>query len=477
VTPDHFWVSRRFIPLVLPGTALLAAYGAQALVLPLVGMRRRAVLVAGALLAAVTLLHAQRATLFVRENVGALAWARDVANATAGAPVVLARDVDAVATTLLVGFGRPVAPLRDAHAPVDATTRALWGRCTPAVPCVLLHDGVAGLVGLALEPSTRLDLVRTAIAPTFLPLPAATTVLTQPLLATRVTGLAPASVDGRLSGAARDWRQDDRGFHRDELAPAWSSRWTDGHARWQVPAMRADAIEMRLGVTAEAPTVELLVDGARLYAATLPAGEHRIVVALPQGKEVAPRVLELVSDAFQPNARGLSLDDRTLGVSVLAVRLLDSTAGRLGRDAAPPDYASTIERIGTYPLAAYAPGVDPVPTLPIVVANRGRAAWPVTGDVRAGEAPVRIGIVWRPRGSGATILEQRVDLPFALAPGERLALAPPLDGRGADGAVLPPGDYDVDVGLVHEGVAWFADRGGARVGASVTIASSAVAPR
>ena len=477
VTPDHFWASRRFVPLVLPGTALLAAYGAQALVLPLVGLRRRAVLVAGALLAAVTLLHAQRATLFVRENAGALAWARDLASATSGAPVVLARDVDAVATTLLLGFGRPVAPLRDSHAPVDAATRALWTGCSAGAPCVLLHDGVAGLGGLALGRSTRLDLVRPVIAPTVDPLPTATTVVTQPLLVTPVTGLAAASGEARLGGAARDWRLDDRGFYRDELAPAWSSRWTDGHAQWRVPALRADAIEMRLGVTAEPRTIALVVDGARLYAGTLAPGEHVIVVPMPSGSTTAPHEIELESDTFRPNARGLSLDDRTLGVSVIAVRLLDSTVPRLRRDAALPDYASAIERIGTYPLAAYVPGVDPVPALPMVVANRGRAAWPVAGDVRAGEAPVRIGIAWRPHGSSATVLEQRVDLPFALAPGERLTLAPPLDPRSTDGATLPPGTYDVDVGLVQEGVAWFADRGGARVGASVTIAARAVAPR
>jgi hypothetical protein len=476
VTPDHFWASRRFIPLVLPGTALLAAYGAQALLLPLVGVRRRAVLVAGALLAAVTLVHAQHATLFVRENVGALAWARDLAAETAGAPMILAREVDAVATTLLLGFGRPVAPLRDRSAPVDATTRAVWTRCTISVPCVLLHDGVEGLGGLALLPSTRHDLVRPIVAPTFDPLPTATTLATQRLIATRVTGLAASMPDLRLCGAARDWRADDRGFYRDELGPAWSSRWTDGRARWSVPPMRADVLELRLGIAAEPRTIELRLDGAKLYAATLAPGEHVVTVPLPRTATTTGHALELASDAFRPKALGLSLDDRTLGVYVHAVRLLDTSVPRMSRAAGPADYAATIARVGTYPFAPFVPGEDATPGLALSIANRGHVAWPTVDDVREGEAPVRIGLAWRPRGSVATVLEQRVDLPFALTPGERLALAPPLDPR-ASGATLPPGDYDVDVGLVHEGVAWFADRGGARVTASVTIAARAVAPR
>jgi hypothetical protein len=480
VTPDHFWAARRFVPVVLPACALLAAYGAQALLLPLVGVRRRAVLVAAALLAAVTLLHAQRATLFVRENVGALAWARDLAAATEGAGIVVARDVDPVATTLLLGFGRAVAPLRDRHAAVDPTTRAFWSRCSDAAPCVLLHDGVEGLGGLALAPSTRRDLVRTVIEPTRVPLPTRTTTVAQPLLVTRVTGLEAPPAAPRLTGAYRDWRRDDRGFYRDELATAWSSRWTDGDAQWDLPAVPGDTLELRLGVTAEARTVELLVDGVRRHAATLAPGEHRIVVPLVAAATPAPpatRHVELRSDTFRPNARGLGLDDRTLGVSVLAVRLLDRSVARLRPDAARGDYAGAIARIGTFPLPAFVPGVDPPPTLPLGITNEAPVAWPVTGDVQAGESAVRLGIAWHPHGTSTTVLDQRVDLPFALAPGERLVLAPQLDPRAAGGAALPPGDYDVDVGLVHEGVGWFAERGGARLTASVTIAAPAPAPR
>jgi hypothetical protein len=90
--------------------------------------------------------------------------------------------------------------------------------------------------------------------------------------------------------------------------------------------------------------------------------------------------------------------------------------------------------------------------------------WPAQNDLRAGEAPVAIGITWMIEGDAVPRLEQRIDLPFSLHPGERLMLAPSLDP-----GQLPPGSYEVRIGLVHEGVTWFAERGGALIRVPVTI--------
>ena len=169
VSPDHFWGVRRFIPLAIPGVVLLAAYGLQATLLRVVGMRQRSLATLAALALGTALVMMQWSTIFTRENRGLTVQMSSVNDLLGGSSLLVVRGHDPLATTLFLGYARPVLPLRDVAVAVDASTRSFWSRCTREDPCTLVHRDNAGLTGLILGPGRQIQFAREFITPTDVP--------------------------------------------------------------------------------------------------------------------------------------------------------------------------------------------------------------------------------------------------------------------------------------------------------------------
>jgi hypothetical protein len=463
ISPDHFWAIRRFVPIVIPGAIMLAGIGLHATV---VGYLRRVptkMMLLLALVAGGALVVAQSATILVRENRGTTAQLRDLATLTAHAPMVIVRDLEPLATTLLVGFGQPVVPLRDTNTAVDERARALWSLCTPQVPCMLVHRDFAGLSGLELGDTKVLNITRDYIAPTPTPLPSVIEHEATRIFVTPVSGLQTHS-DPRLLGAYRDWNIDDSGFYREELGREWSWRWTDGDAAIVLPPVAADRLELVLLVPEyRSVRASIALNGESLHEGVL--GPGIVHLEFPLAGRPVVRELTIQSDTFVPKELGLdSLDNRRLGVAVLAVRLLDSSVARMRADSGADSYRAKLAMVNRNDEKPIVIVLQKASNIPLEIANRSDLIWPARNDLRSGEAPVALGMTWMMPGDSTPRLEQRVDLPFSLHPGERLLLAPALDP-----GTLPPGKYEVRIGLVHEGVAWFAQRGEALIRVPVTI--------
>ena len=89
-------------------------------------------------------------------------------------------------------------------------------------------------------------------------------------------------------------------------------------------------------------------------------------------------------------------------------------------------------------------------TVPVRVRNRGDASWPAQHERR----PVRLGNHWLDAsGTMLRLDDGRAFLPRDLAPGEQAELSLSVT------APEEPGAYLLELDLVHEAVAWFADRG------------------
>jgi hypothetical protein len=88
-------------------------------------------------------------------------------------------------------------------------------------------------------------------------------------------------------------------------------------------------------------------------------------------------------------------------------------------------------------------------SLRLRITHRGTGApWPATVDLPGPSRAVRLGVRWF-RG-GVLAAEQRIELPRTLAPGESAEVEVPLAPGG-----LPPGRYEVRLGLLQELVQWF----------------------
>jgi hypothetical protein len=103
--------------------------------------------------------------------------------------------------------------------------------------------------------------------------------------------------------------------------------------------------------------------------------------------------------------------------------------------------------------------------------NLGTAAWAAQNEAASGGAIAALGVYATRIGEPRRLLEQRVQLPYALAPGEHWTTALVLDLDAEPWNKLPAGNYEVHVGLVLEGVAWFVDRGDRNATIPLTIAA------
>ncbi len=109
-------------------------------------------------------------------------------------------------------------------------------------------------------------------------------------------------------------------------------------------------------------------------------------------------------------------------------------------------------------------------TIALQVANTGSDTWPVFEDLGTWHGAVRLGIRWFTVKSGTdAVAEHRFDLPGAVSPGQRVLVYVPLEASTPDGDALGPGQYDVLMGLLQEGMAWFHHQGGQVVRLRVTV--------
>jgi hypothetical protein len=95
------------------------------------------------------------------------------------------------------------------------------------------------------------------------------------------------------------------------------------------------------------------------------------------------------------------------------------------------------------------------------------APWTSAVDLPGPAQAVRIGVRWF--RDGALVADQRVELPRSLDPGESVKVEVSLLARDAAGKPLPPGRYEVRIGLLQELVRWFADAGDAGITMEVEV--------
>jgi len=196
-----------------------------------------------------------------------------------------------------------------------------------------------------------------------------------------------------------------------------------------------------------------LVAGERRWRFPVSAGRHEIAL------HTAP---------FVPGPSNNGRDRRSLGVLVRAVRLLDGDVPRLGSQSPAADYRS---KLGVRPTALNPHDQTRAATsYRVDVDNVGRAEWPAATDVGAGVPAVSLGFYLTQDGDARRLAEQRIALPYSLRPGEHWTTALIVDATAESLRALPAGDYLLHVGLVFDGVAWFADRGERDVTMPLTIA-------
>ena len=346
--PFHFWVMRRYIPVVLPAFVLFAAVSCSWLLgklpepWPTIG--------AAALIGCVAIFTIRTGDVLLcfAERKGAFAQLERIAREIPGDEIILANASPDLLTPLCVSFGKLVIPI-DLSGEDGQALVAAWvsSRLQMGKPAYLLQQ--AGSDHL---PPRTTELARGWISfsylkPSVRPLPRRLERKCIPVALQRIDGL-PQPADyldvplerGFLVGTKAT------GFHREELFEGEPARWTNGAAKIIVP-VHADCPPRALIVDIawsgpHAPDLQVIVNGRHLSDVTIPRQQSwsaRLDLSdIPIGEQL---IIELLSDTFQGFEQWAPGEDRVpdrrqLGVLVRGIRLtgeLDYFAAGLERGA------------------------------------------------------------------------------------------------------------------------------------------------
>jgi hypothetical protein len=279
----------------------------------------------------------------------------------------------------------------------------------------------------------------------------------QPPVLSRTDFSHASPVDLLSNTAAYGMRVSHEGLHEREGDGEGARRWTNGNATVTVPpAGRAPARSLRVNLATAGPTekdLRITANGCEVYNGKVPAARWSRIFALPDcvGDD-DETVIELRSAAHQDPASG-----RSLGVAVERIDLLEQS---WPPPATPLPESDRRSQIRFRRVFAEGERVDSDSHLTVTIVNRGSAIWAGPRDLGREDGAVRVGVLWRRRGAGGEpVATQRVELPRALVPGDRVEFTFQLVPKSADGTRLPAGEYEAWIGMMQEGVNWFSASG------------------
>jgi hypothetical protein len=281
VTPLHFWAIRRFIPTIIPGMILFAAFLATWVGWTLRGHWRVALGAVTALFLAAFTIRADSRIYALAEHQGTYAQVEELAASLPPGEPVLAAGSTRWTTPLYLAFDRPIVPLRMRTGQAkDAfiewvRQRSAQGRSTTVMYAA--NDPRERAAGAGFLPLTRLDyrqVGRALISRSFAewtphPLPAATMHDTVDI---RLFEIRDATQRVTNINLVREglWGVVQSGFA--ERGPGGRGLWTTGRSVVRVPLEgqpMPTALQVRLGaVRGGVEWIRIMVNGRKVFAGT-----------------------------------------------------------------------------------------------------------------------------------------------------------------------------------------------------------------
>ena len=338
--PSHYWVIRRYVPVVLPAFILFAAAGAWRLLDALAPPWSLVVAVLVLSFLGVFLIRAGDLMFLFAEGKGVYARLRRLAEKLPRGELILANVSHELLTPLYIAFDRPVVPLK-VTTDVGQEVFAQWARTRADegkpfyflapdrlsflppgtcemweawVTCFVLESHLLRLPRRVIDGSTHVVCYRVTA------LPRPSDYLTVPL------------------GGRWIWGVKESGFHGPEEFEGERVRWTNGAAKLEIPLDLRDlprALRVELAWSGpHEPALRILANGYPVYDGKVPrqqrfCGEFDLTAVPARGC----LTVELLSDTFVPATKqrlpnGSLTDSRTLGVLVKEIRLLKGYDGQ-----------------------------------------------------------------------------------------------------------------------------------------------------
>jgi hypothetical protein len=476
VSPDHPWAVRRFVPTVIPYVVLFAALFVNVLTRSLGRIGTAAGTIALIAPYAVVASEFPLQQTVIRENHGITPEIANIAHELPeGLVVALDADED-ISSALFIAYGKPVAIVASRavnQANIERITNWIVAKNKLGHPAWLLHEQEMWRSGADLSDEREWTIVRKGLKPVEKPPATEVAMLKSALVLSRINGLDPTFAT-RMFGGERIWGARDSGFFPAEVAPFGQFRYTNGLAWIDVPANAlrgAEALKVdvfsyaKQGVTRR---MSVLIDGHEAWAGDVFPGINTLRIPVSGRFDGGTARVEIHGEVF--NAAEMNTADLRTGLSVGLVGIRPLHAGEPKPNAVGiQGFRSGIALVGS--------GADPLrvsfaqpSTFVLDVANTGIEFWPSVRELGGPTGAIQIALRWYRRANRDEIVgNNRWALAISMLPGDRTRVRVPLAPTALDGKPLPPGEYEVRIGLVREKVALFADNGDAVVSLPVVV--------
>ncbi len=251
------------------------------------------------------------------------------------------------------------------------------------------------------------------------------------------------------------------GFHGQEWIGNAPVRWSNGSAKLKIPIGSQHSLEaLKVDIVSaghDGTRLRVLVNKRELFNEKIPPDGWSQTFSLSTVPLEKHLIIELISGTFIPKERIKgSIDERTLGVMVKGI-VLKGSPSMASRPLSNSGYRSLLKlkRISRYLSIASGQSIP----LTVTVRNMGDDIWRGLYDLEKGDGSINLGIVWFDKNQmGLPLAEHRAFLPKAMFPSDEIDIKFDLKPAGSDGTALPPGNYKVLIGLVHDGITWFYEK-------------------
>jgi hypothetical protein len=346
VEPFHFWAIRRFVPVIIPGFILFAAFGASWVLDRLAFPYRLTVGMVGSAFLIVFTVQASKLIFFFAENRGVYSQLQSIADRVPTEELVVAYGSPERLFPLYAAFDRKIIPMNPSGDGVQVLLDE-WvaSRLENGQPVYLLTENCR-FVGAAIHQLYEADFVRSFVGLTWNPLPRLIRREEETFRLYRIDALSEQDFSNITLGNETVWGVEESGFYEQERSFKTAGnesaskdenrrfyeplRWTNGAARLIVPVNPdrfPKTLVVNLADTGPLGThFQVVVNGQEIFNAPLPR-KTSWVKSFDLGSipPVESLTIELVSQSFIPAEVEDSVDYRPYGVQVREIRLVGAS--------------------------------------------------------------------------------------------------------------------------------------------------------
>lgn len=455
ISPDQYWAIRRFIPIIIPGIIFLAFYGLYRFSLLFSNNRRKVILTIVSLSLFTFVFQQDKALILGKENNNSWNQVATIANKIPDNSKIISNTIDTLNTPLFMAFDKKILQLSHLR---ESSYEKLLTELNQQKDGDIYLLGSMGIFGYDRENVEDFDLQFSSLEQVPNKLPSE---LIEDHYHLELSKLIKSDKpQNTILGAYPVLGVEESGFYNSEVDSLGTPfRWTDGNGSLVIPMdteYQSSSVQISFNNIGPQPqNIKITANGQNLFSGEINGPTEKILSLRNIESSDNKITLQIESDVWNPSKLEEGSDDnRNLGIAVNMIRINNSLSSS-SQDLT--DVKTQIQLEGSDNLTM---DTNVPKNITISLSNISAKFLPTSRYLGTDQNAVKVGQLWFNKNDmSQRVSEGRTQLPFSLFPNDKLQTKIELSPIGYDGKPLPPGDYEVWVGLIQESVKWFYEYG------------------